>query len=503
MKPVLDRRAFLGTMAGSIASGLVAGCADFERAVDPRTALPIASLDASLGSKEASTTARVLGRATFGADGSPWPVDGSGLERWIRDQCAAPVEIPGPMALLKGTETWGLRWRLNSLESLRIGEGWNAFGRTIVPPSTGYDLRDVAQSEILRELEKAAFLRAAYSRWQLRERLADFWSDHFNIYARKVVVGRERRQADVELLYLLPADRERVVRRNVFGPFERMLAASMRSAAMLGYLDNHVNRKGVPNENYARELMELHSLGVDGGYTQRDVREVARCLTGWTIEDRFGQRCGAVRFAPEMHDDGEKFVLGTRIPPGGGSRDADQVLALLVAHPATPRFVARKLVARFHGPGGEVDAVRASVEEAFRRSSGDLAETVRALFVHPEFARDSPVFKRPFDYVVSAVRASGAVSDGDRGIQEHLEAMGQPLHQWPMPDGYPIETDAWATNLLPRWNFAADLASNRIPGTRVDTAMAARRLARWNPVGGANAAEKVALALSDPDFQWT
>ncbi|MFM7321128.1 MAG: DUF1800 domain-containing protein, partial [Armatimonadota bacterium] len=409
----------------------------------------------------------------------------------------------GPGALVRGSETWGLRWRLNSLESLRIGEPWTLGGRTIVAAGNGYDFRDLSQSDVVRELQKAAILRATYSRWQLRERLADFWSDHFNVYARKVVVGRERRQADVELLYLLPVDRERVVRRRVFGRFDEMVEASMRSAAMLGYLDNHVNRKGVPNENYARELMELHTLGVDGGYSQRDVREVARCLTGWTIEDRFGQRCGAVRFDPTMHDDGEKIVLGTRIPPGGGEGDAARVRALLMAHPATARFVARKLVARFHGAGEAAERLASATESTFRATSGNLAEVARTLFSHPEFAAGTRLYKRPFDFLVSALRASGAVCDGDRGVQEHLEAMGQPLHQWPMPDGYPIETEAWSVNLLPRWNFAADLASNGIPGTRIQPDRAAARLAAWNPIREGSAEDRVTLALCDPEFQWT
>jgi hypothetical protein len=191
--------------------------------------------------------------------------------------------------------------------------------------SGAWDLQDLPERDVLRQLSQAALLRAVYSHWQLRERLVDLWTNHFNIYARK------NRGA-----YYTPTDQANVIRAHALGTFPDLLRASARSPAMLGYLDNEANRKGVPNENYARELLELHTLGVNGGYTQRDVREVARCLTGWTIEDRFLRRRGTFRFAAERHDNGEKIVLGHRIPAGGGEGDGERVLDIVCAHPSTP-----------------------------------------------------------------------------------------------------------------------------------------------------------------------
>ncbi|NJM06681.1 DUF1800 domain-containing protein [Candidatus Gracilibacteria bacterium] len=183
------------------------------------------------------------------------------------------------------------------------------------------------REEYLRtELPRATLLRAIYSRRQLYEVMVDFWSDHFSISIDK---------AGVAPLKLLD-DRE-VIRPYALGRFDELLWAVMRSPAMLIYLDNQENHAGNPNENYARELLELHTLGVNGGYTQRDVQEVARALTGWTVDDNYYR--GQHRFAPEQHDDGVKIVLGQRLAAGGGEQDAERMHALVLAHPATARFV--------------------------------------------------------------------------------------------------------------------------------------------------------------------
>ena len=202
-------------------------------------------------------------------------------------------------------------------------------------PDTGL-LFDEDDHRLIGALRQSAILRAVYSRRQLQERMVEFWSDHFNIYAFKGQ-GPQFKVVD---------DHE-TIRAHALGKFRDLLGASARSAAMLGYLDNTSNRKGVPNENYARELMELHTLGVHGGYTQRDVKEVARCLTGWTTEKHWHR--GRFLFDPDAHDNGAKQVLGLTIAPGGGVTDGERVLDMLAGHPSTARHLARKLCVHFLG----------------------------------------------------------------------------------------------------------------------------------------------------------
>lgn len=495
------RRRFLQA-AGLGAAALASGCAEMRAVVDPR---PPRGRKAPLPDDHG-----FLARAGFGPDGaSPDLRDRDAVEAWIKDQCAAPDDSYGPHALWQGEETFGLRWRLNSIEALRVGQPLRIGDTEILGAGTGFELRDISQPEMLAQLQKAAILRAAYSKWQLRERMADFWSNHFNIYARKVVAGGTRKNTEVELMYLIAADQQNVVRQNALGRFGDLLAASMQSPAMLGYLDNQINRAGVANENYAREVMELHTLGVGGGYSQQDVKEVARCLTGWTMEDRFARRCGAIRFDPDRHDYGPKKVLGVAIPAGsrkddpeGGRTDAQTVRKLLLEHPSTGRFLGKKLVRYFWGEGEQAPALEAKVADAYRQTDGDIPAMLRALFLAPEFAQAPPLIKRPFDLLVGAVRATGAVTDGDRGIQRHLDAMGQSLFQWPMPDGYPDRTAAWSGSLLPRWNYALALAKNEIPGTRLDPKEALARLGPRAPKDGGSASERIALALCAPEFQW-
>jgi uncharacterized protein (DUF1800 family) len=254
-----------------------------------------------------------------------------------------------------------------------------------------------------------------------------------------------------------------------------MLRASALSPAMLWYLDGRVNRYGAPgdrpNENYARELLELHTLGVHGGYSQRDVMEVARALSGWTVRSRkevvFG--LGKVEFHPEWHDDGEKQVLGRVIPAGLGSRDLDAVMGIVALHPSTARHLATKLCRRFIGddpPAAAVDRVAA----AFAASRGEIASTLRTLFETTEFSRARRTkLKRPFHFVVSALRATDAETDGGPALHEMLRRMGHAPYQYPTPDGYADDESAWLGTLLWRWNFSAALAGNRIGGTRTDT----------------------------------
>jgi len=314
-----------------------------------------------------------------------------------------------------------------------------------------------------------------YSRHQLRERMVDLWSNHFNIYARKGLGS-----------YFMPTDEWNVIRSHALDTFPSLMRASAHSPAMLMYLDNQINRKkdakgAGANENYARELMELHTLGVHGGYSQKDVQEVARCLTGWTVEDRFLHAKGRFRFDPEKHDCGAKMVLGTRIPPcedpakqvtykgvemPAGQVDGERVLDILAAYPATAKFVSHKIARYFLGEGAE--SWEPKLTEIYLKTGGDIKAMLRPLLLSEELKSGPPILKRPFDFTVSALRALNADTDANKPLQAQLTTMGQPLYQWPMPDGYPDKTTAWTGSLLARWNFATALLGEGVRGTTLD-----------------------------------
>jgi uncharacterized protein (DUF1800 family) len=333
------------------------------------------------------------------------------------------------------------------------------------PTKRGDPARREANSPIA-ELAEQKLLRAVYSDRQLQEVLVDFWFNHFNVDARK---NRAR--------FLLTAYERDAIRPHVLGSFRDLLGATAKSPAMLFYLDNWMSAgpeapqakprnpgrapRGL-NENYARELMELHTLGVDGGYTQKDVTEVARALTGWTIEPpRTGN---AFRFDPRMHDNGEKIVLGHVIKAGGGETDGDQVLAMLASHPSTARFIATKLARRF------VSDVppKALVERAaarFRATHGDLREVTREILTSPEFlspAAYNAKIKTPFEFVVSALRETGTDVAGARPLLRQLQQLGMPLYMCQPPTGYKDTADAWVNTgaIVSRLNFALSLARN-------------------------------------------
>jgi len=355
--------------------------------------------------------------------------------------------------------------------------------------------REVAEDE----LGRATLLRAVHSRRQLYEVLVSFWTDHLNVF-----------QGKGDCAWYKTAEDRDVVRAHALGKFRDLVRASALSPAMLVYLDGRSNRKGKPNENYARELLELHTLGVHGGYTQQDVMEVARCLTGWDIQEGWGR--GKVVFDPDRHDDGEKSVLGTRIPAGGGKEDLERVLDLVCRHPSTARHVAGKLCRRFvadEPPAALVDRVAAR----FSATNGDLRETVR------ETLRDlepGPLrFKRPFHFMVSALRGLACDTQGKRSLRRFLERMGQAPFQYPTPDGYPEDPEPWYGTLVWRWNFALALARGEAPDARPglrDLAPEAvfAHLAGRSPseeergalASASSREEAVALALSSPAFQW-
>lgn len=314
---------------------------------------------------------------------------------------------------------------------------------------------NVRQDAVKQELQQATLLRAIYSRRQLYETVVEFWSDHFNIAQDKF-----------DCAWLKTVDDREVIRQHAFGNFYEMLWASMHSPAMLHYLDNHENFSHSPNENYARELLELHSLGVDAGYTQRDVRETARALTGWTVNQTW--RRGRFEFTPDHHDENEKIVLGVKIPAHGGESDGQRVFDAITAHPALPKFIARKLVRRFVADEPPASLVEKTAR-AFSESRGDIKTTLRALFYFPAFPHYlSPKYKRPLQLVAGALRQLNVETNVRAELLQQLARMGQPLFQWDMPDGFPDRANAWQSNLLPRWQFALALAGDEIQGTRVD-----------------------------------
>ena len=324
---------------------------------------------------------------------------------------------------------------------------------------------------IIGELQSAKLIRAIESERQLEEVMVDFWFNHFNVFAGKGAVK-----------WMLVSYEQDAIRPHALGKFRDLVLATARHPAMLFYLDNWMSvRNDLPsrpggkgpkglNENYARELMELHTLGVNGGYTQKDVIEVARSFTGWTIErPREG---GGFVFRAIAHDNGEKTVLGHKIPAGGGQKDGEKVMEILVRHPSTAKFVATKLVRRFVSDEPPL-ALVARVAETFTRTDGDIRAMLTTIVTSPEFWGAEAYrakIKKPFELVVSAVRAVGGTTSGSPALSRAVAEIGEPLYASQPPTGYPDVAEAWVNTgaLLNRMNFALGLTENRYPGLRVD-----------------------------------
>jgi uncharacterized protein (DUF1800 family) len=342
---------------------------------------------------------------------------------------------------------------------------------------------------VLGELAEAKLLRAVYSNRQLDEVMTDFWFNHFNVFIGK---GPDR--------YMVSAYERDVIRPHALGKFKDILAATAKSPAMLFYLDNWQsvgpnselalygpgrfagrhgrfprprpqakNRPSGLNENYAREIMELHTIGVDGGYTQKDVTELAKVLTGWTIEKP--QLGGGFKFNERAHEPGNKYVLGRKIGEHG-EKEGEEMLDVLAHHPATAKFISRKLAMRFvsdNPPQSLVDRMA----ETFLKKDGDIREVLRTMFHSPEFwAADAyrAKMKTPFEFVASAARASGADIQNALPLVGTLNRMGMPLYAMQPPTGYSMKAEAWVNSsaLLNRMNFALQLASGKLPGMSLD-----------------------------------
>jgi len=351
------------------------------------------------------------------------------------------------------------------------------------------------------ELSQAKLLRAIYSQRQLEEVMTDFWFNHFNVFVDK---GVDR--------LLLPTYEREVIRPHALGKFEDLLVATAKSPAMLFYLDNWLSvgpnsaqALGLPlhpdgrygrysprprpnqnkrpsglNENYGRELLELHNLSVNGGYSQRDVTEVAKVFTGWTIEKPFAG--GSFKFDPRMHEPGPKFVLGRRIKPKGEGEGLE-VLHRLATSPQTAHFISLKLAERFVSddpPQALVDRMA----ETFLKKKGDIREVLAVMFHSPEFWADTTYrakVKTPLEFVASAVRATGAEVEDALPLAQQLNRMGMPLYGAQPPTGYSMKAETWvsSSSLLNRMNFALALTSDKIKGARMNAGL----LAGNSPLG--------------------
>jgi hypothetical protein len=288
------------------------------------------------------------------------------------------------------------------------------------------------------------FYRAAYSERQLYEMVVEFWTDHFNVPNHDLVAEK------------LLDDRE-VVRRHALGSFRDLLFASAQSRAMLYYLDQAWSYAEHPNENYAREVMELHTLGVAGGYTEDDVKSLARILTGWTVQDSWNNSDSGFFFDGSVHDWDEKMFLGRTFPAGRGIEEGLEALDMLATHPSTAAFVSRKLVRRFVSDDPQQPLVD-RVTQVFLETGGDIRTMMRAILLSEEFmAAKALRFKRPVHFLVSILRTFGdkfTTYDPNWWIWS-TEAMGQMPFAWGPPNGYPDVSAAWisTSTLLERWNL--------------------------------------------------
>ena len=333
------------------------------------------------------------------------------------------------------------------------------------PPLLGVNPRNL----IVMQLQAAKLIRAVHSERQLEEVMADFWMNHFNVFMAK----------GPEYLYVPSYERD-VIRPHALGKFRDLLGATAESPAMMFYLDNvqsvspqttfgRFHKRGL-NENYARELLELHTLGVDGGYTQRDVIEVARVFTGWTLFGAPGEDASSFQFRRAGHAPGDKQVLG-RVIREGEADEAEQVLDLLARHPSTAKFIATKLVRRFvadEPPRSLVNQVAAT----YMKADGDIRAVLRTIFYSPEFwAREAfqAKAKKPLELVASTIRAAGGELTPTPALLGTMQRLGEPLYLCQPPTGYPDVAAEWLNTgtLLYRWNFALQVANGKVPGVKI------------------------------------
>jgi uncharacterized protein (DUF1800 family) len=313
--------------------------------------------------------------------------------------------------------------------------------------------------QLRSQLQESTIYRATFSQRQIYQRMVEFWSDHFNQDWDKVG-------------YLLAADQRDVIRKYALGKFPDLLKASAHSPSMMLYLDQTASRNTAPNQNYAREIMELHTLGVDGGYTQDDVAELSRVLTGWTIQGR-----GNFVFNPAIHDWGSKTVLGVTIPAGSpslgqaGINEGEQMLDLLANHPSTARFIATKMLRWLLDPNPSETQISA-IAAVYKATGGDIKAMIRAILNDAWLPVSSMKLRRPFHFLVSSLRSTNPTLTSVATLNSQLNNLGQFLFSWDTPDGYPDKIEYWAGNIVPRWGYASFIsAQNSATSVAVDTTL--------------------------------
>ncbi len=485
-------------------------CAQQRQSSGNATSLLLPYAEAGLSERQAA--AFLLDRLAYGPlPGEVDEVVAMGLERWIEDQLRGEQADAALNSRLAGLDAY--QRDLRSLvatyrppksilrEAIAVGRlpdtATLADDGVIAALAAYRDENGMrGMSDLRSQLITQKIFRARYGSNQLREVLTDFWFNHFNVDAR----GSE------ELILTLDFERE-AIRPNVLGRFRDLLGATARHPAMLEYLDNKSSRaaegvmtaagsradQGGINENYARELMELHTLGVEGGYSQEDVVEVARAFTGWTtfgtnpntarrdpMERRNNSRAnrdgrvqeGNFSFRPNWHDAEPKTILGMEMPAGRGIEDGEAVLDFLAGHEATAQFIARKLAIRFVADEPE-DALVDRLADVFTESDGDIPAVIRALVNDVAFwqAAEGPTkVKTPFEYVATTLRATSANVQSVRGLASRLSDMGEAVYHCGPPTGFPDKAPAWvnAGALLNRMNFGLHLALGAIRGVDVD-----------------------------------
>jgi uncharacterized protein (DUF1800 family) len=445
------------------------------------------------GSRDDAAIIHALNRLTYGPrPGDVERVTAMGLQQWIDTQLApARITDAALEAKLQRLETLNLdsaTIQRNYLGPAMIerrqrraadpdGNREPGAGSREMPAGSRFQVPGSRQTseamqqgrQVISDIEEAKLLRAVYSERQLEEVLVDFWFNHFNVFAGK---GATRN-------YVSEYERE-AIRPFVLGRFRDMLGATAKSPAMLFYLDNWLSsaqgaqgaqaanrRSSGINENYARELLELHTLGVDGGYTQQDIVNVARAFTGWTIQPRQGS---GFMFVAARHERGDKVVLGQPIKSGGVD-EGERVLDIVAAHPATARHIAKKLAMRFVSDTPSQALVDRAAAR-FTATKGDLREVLEVILASPEFSSADAYrakVKTPLEFVASALRATGAEVRTALPLARTLRDMGMPLYFCQPPTGYDETSAAWvsAGALVSRMNFAVELSKNAVRGVRV------------------------------------
>lgn len=427
---------------------------------------------------ETAKVRHLLRRATFGVrPGDVERVKKMGIEAWI-DRQLEPQMIPDPEVdeRLEGYETL----KMTPAEYMARLRG-NMMSADQGPPKKGEDriarARRIAQqrnrlrNQAAREVPRAILVQSVYSERQLQAVMAEFWRNHFNVDITKDNVR-----------YFIP-DYEQLMRKHMFGSFGDFLMATAKHPAMLFYLDNHVSqapmargervlsgredvsRTGGLNENYARELMELHTVGADNGYDQDDVIQLALVLTGWSIQD------GNFVFRKNYHARGKKRVMGKTVK-GDDVDEGESLVAYLAKHKLTREFVVGKM-ARYLQADEPSDQLVKDVIKVWGKTKGDLKAVTKAILVHPDFYAKPSVLtkaKTPFEFAVSAVRVTGADMQDPGGVLSRLGDMGQPVLRQEDPTGYSDAAVDWMDTgvLAVRWQFAYDLLNNRVPGVRLD-----------------------------------